>query len=63
MFRDITCPQCGLCIKECILQNDAIKATSTGVEIDLSLCISCGHTVLPFVPQIVRTIPWLRGKI
>lgn len=43
MFRDITCPQCGLCIKECILQNDAIKATSTGVEIDLSLCISCGH--------------------
>ena len=47
MFRDITCPQCGLCIKECILQNDAIKPTSTGVQIDLSLCISCGHcTVL-----------------
>ena len=43
MFRDITCPQCGLCIKECILQNDAIKPTSTGVQIDLSLCISCGH--------------------
>lgn len=43
MFHDITCPQCGLCIKECILQNDAIKPTPTGVQIDLSLCISCGH--------------------
>lgn len=43
MNQEITCRRCGLCIKECVLQNDAIKMTPTGVQINLDLCISCGH--------------------
>ena len=43
MIHPISCPGCGLCIKECILQNDAIHYTETGVAIDLDKCVRCGH--------------------
>ena len=43
MLKNISCPGCGLCINECILQPDAISRTSQGVAIDLDKCIRCGH--------------------
>lgn len=43
MIKEIACPQCGLCINECVLQEDAIRRTEKGVAIDLDKCIRCGH--------------------
>lgn len=43
MIQKIQCPQCQLCINECILQNDAIRPVNGGVEINLEKCIRCGH--------------------
>ena len=45
MIQTIRCPQCGLCINECILQEDAIQRVEGGVAVDLEKCIRCGHCV------------------
>ena len=44
-FHDITCSQCGVCIKECGPLREAISLTDNGIRIDLDLCIACGHCV------------------
>jgi len=42
-FHDITCSQCGSCVRECDPLRTAISQTDTGVRINLDLCIVCGH--------------------
>jgi len=42
-IHDITCSQCGACVRECDPLRAAISQTDTGVRIDLDLCIVCGH--------------------
>ncbi|MDR3088946.1 MAG: nitroreductase family protein [Desulfobulbaceae bacterium] len=44
-FHDITCSQCGACVRECGPLREAISLTDNGVRIDLELCMACGHCV------------------
>lgn len=43
MLHTVHCIGCGECIRECILQANAIKPWQAGIQIDLSLCRRCGH--------------------
>ena len=45
MTCKVSCPACGLCQRECVLQKNAIQVTADGVVIDLEKCNRCGHCV------------------
>jgi len=44
-FHDITCSQCGSCVRECDPLREAISEIDGGVRINLDLCMICGHCV------------------